>query len=289
MHASPPLGRVWATLGALAALLLVPSLADAQSVALGDFRGSRANSVRNSLADRLESAGFEVADLDDTDDDDVEAVLEESGAGAAVTARVRRRGRRFRATATIYNGLGEEVQRINASARSTGALARRLASELEGPLRETSGGSSAAVEEDEPEAPSGGARRVAVASFRGSSGSRVRNQLIRALGGMEGVELVEIAELEAAAEAADADLSEADGLVSAAARVNVAALVEGSTRRRGRRFSASVTVRNAADGESVGNASFRGRSAATLARAARRQAAGRLEPLIAQTSAPAPV
>lgn len=264
--------------------LVVPNLADAQ-VALGDFAGPRSSTVRSSVATRLRRAGIELVDLDESEGSDPAEIAEATNANVILLGRVRRRGGRWRGSVTVYTGAGEEVAEVNARARGVGGLGARLARSLEDPVREHMGASSSASE-PAPVARAG-TRLVSVGRVVGSAGSRVRNQIVRALGNMDGVELIEFSAVEEKAEELGVDVADAAGLSAVARELGLSALVEGRSRRRGRRYTATIEVRDGTSGGIVGDTTFRGRSAGSLSTSARRQSASRIGPLVEQTAAPA--
>ena len=264
--------------------LALPNVADAQ-VALGDFDGARGSTVRASIATRLRRAGIELADLGDSEGSDAREIARATNVNLVILGTVSRRGRRWSASAKIYNGAGEELAEVSGQARGVGGLGAQLARDLEDPVREH----MAAPSPTAATPASSGARLVAVGNVAGAAGSRVRNQIVRALGDLDGVELVEFSSLEAKAEELGVDLGDAAGLAAVARELNLSTLVEGRSDRRGRRFTATIEVRDGTSGGIVGDTTFRGRSAGSLSTAARRQAASSLGPLLEQTSAPAPL
>ncbi|MFT5354433.1 MAG: hypothetical protein ACI9KE_001638 [Polyangiales bacterium] len=283
--------RIMALGGVLIALsaLALPNLAGAQ-VAIGDFAGARGSTVRSSIATRLRRAGIELVDLGDSEGSDAEEIAQATSANIVILGRVRRRGRRWTGSAKIYNSAGEELAEVSGRARGVGGLGARLAGNLEDPIREHMGASSSSPSESESEsAGPSGARLVSVGRVVGSAGSRVRNQIVRALGNLDGVELIEFSVVEAKAEELGVDLADAAGLAAVAGELGISALMEGRSQRRGRRYTASIEVRDGTSGGIVGDTTFRGRSAGSLSTSARRQAASRLGPLLEQTSAPTPL
>ncbi|MFK7998895.1 MAG: hypothetical protein AB8H86_04835 [Polyangiales bacterium] len=266
-------------------VLAQPSLADAQ-VALGDFAGPRSSTVRSSVATRLRRAGIELVDLDESEGSDPSEIAEATNASVVLLGRVRRRGGRWRGSVTVYSSAGEEVADVNARARGVGGLGARLARSLEDPIRENMGASPAASEPTRVIRRSG-MRLVSVGRVVGSAGSRVRNQIVRALGNIEGVELIEFSAVEEKAEELGVDVADAAGLSAVAGELGLSALVEGRSRRRGRRYTATIEVRDGTSGGIVGDTTFRGRSAGSLSTSARRQSASRIGPLLEQTAAPA--
>ena len=279
--------RFLALVGSLIALLVLvfPNLADAQ-VALGDFAGPRSSTVRSSIATRLRRAGIELVDLGDSEGSDPAEIAEATNASVVILGRVRRRGGRWRGNAKVYNAAGEELADVNGRARGVGGLGARLARALEGPVREHMGASSP-TESTPVATPRGDARVVSVGQVVGSAGTRVRNQIVRALGNIDGVELLEFSAVEDKAEELGVDLADAAGLSAVAAELGLSALVEGRSRRRGRRYTATIEVRDGTSGGIVGDTTFRGRSAGSLSTSARRQSASRIGPLLEQTTAPA--
>lgn len=269
------------SLGAIAVGL--PTLAEAQ-VAIADFTGARASRVRGQVFTRLRQADIEVVALSDSEGSDPAAVAAQTGASAVVIATIRRRGGQWQGTAQIFDAQGSPIGEVEASSRASGGFAAELSRELVSALQALPAPRAAAAA-----APtrSGGTRRVVVGELSGRGAARIRNQLVRAVVGMDGVEVVPQDEMDDAATRLGVSVADAAGFQAIAAELDLAALVEGEVTRRGRRWTANVLVRDGVSGGAIGEAEFLGRSAGSLATAVRR-GSEELEPLIAQTSAPAP-
>ncbi|MBO6936651.1 MAG: hypothetical protein JJ863_16885 [Deltaproteobacteria bacterium] len=264
---------------ALSWFLLAPltDVAEAQ-VAVAELSGARADSVRQRLAARLQSAGFEVVP---GDGDDAASIASATGARAVVTGRVRRRGGRWRADLQIHDASGEVRAEASASHRGIGGLAAQLARRIEDDVRElvSSGGSAA------PAASSGGgAGSLVVGDFDGRGAARIRNQLVRSLAG--DYELVARDDLAAQAARSGGDLGDPQALREAAAALGVRAFIDGTVSRSGRRWVLRVSVTDAATNNQISRETFRGSSSGGLARSVRSQGARKLADAIAQTSVP---
>lgn len=108
------------------------------------------------------------------------------------------------------------------------------------------------------------ARRVVVQQFSGPRGSTARAALIRDLE-EHGVVIVPEDEVRSARERLGFDRRlRGDEYVALARELNASAYVDGRVVRRRRRWALTVRVRNAADGEQLGSASWGGRTAASL-------------------------
>lgn len=135
------------------------------------------------------------------------------------------------------------------------------------------------------EAHAQGAQRVVVDSFGGPRGANTRTALVRDLEA-NGVEVVSSDEVDAARrELGIGRRMSSDDYVALGRALNVSAFIDGRVRRQRRRWSVTVTVRNAADGERVGSKSWGGRTAASL-RGIGRNGHARLEEHLADTGAP---
>ncbi len=108
------------------------------------------------------------------------------------------------------------------------------------------------------------ARRVVVDRFSGPRGQTARRALIRDLE-EHGVVVVDESEVRAARDCLGLGRRLGGEDYPALARdLNVSAFIDGRVRRRRRRWALTVRVRNALDGESLGTASWGGRTAASL-------------------------
>ena len=259
-----------AALFALAAMLVVSSAEAQVGISLSGRASSR---IEGRVIDRLEGSGVSVTSVDS---DDPAEIAE--GHNGAITGRIRRRGGRWRATLTVYDAEGERVDTVRAAGRTDRALGNALARRLL-PVLEGLGSTPAAAVAMEP-------KRVVVGSIVGPGSGRVRTQVVRALDRQDPIELVEMAEMQRAATRLGVELSDDAGLRSAAGALGVHAVVEGETRRRGRRWSANIEIVDAGSAEVVGEHRFVGRNAATLANSVRRELWDRLHPAFAQTEAP---
>ena len=103
--------------------------------------------------------------------------------------------------------------------------------------------------------------RVVVADFAGAGSGAIRNQAVRGLSGESGIELVSSDEFAAA--------GGLDDVAAAASELNLSAVVEGTTARRGRRWVARVTVRDAG-GSEIASDTFVSRNLRGLQSAVRR-------------------
>ena len=274
--------------------VFIPASPGSAQVAIGELSGPRrARSVRQQLASRLEQEGFTVVDVSDVEGDDAEAIAAQHGASAVVVGRVRRRGGRWRADLEVKDANGVVRGSVDASSRAVGGLAaqlaRKLKSELEPIVAEGGGAAAAAVEEEDEEdeeeeaseptpAASSDRVRIVVGDFSGRGAARVRNRMVR---GLRSYDLVPREELDAAASNYSGD----DAQASAAGELRVSALIEGRVSRSGRRWSATVSVTNASNGEEQ-SAVFRARTAGALATVIQREAEDKLSALIGATSPP---
>ncbi len=109
-----------------------------------------------------------------------------------------------------------------------------------------------------------GARRVVVQQFSGPRGSTSRAALVRSLE-ENGVVVLEDDEVRAARERLGLGTRiRGEQYVALGRELNVSAFVDGRVARRRRAWSLTVRVRNAADGEELGSATWGGRTAASL-------------------------
>ncbi len=109
------------------------------------------------------------------------------------------------------------------------------------------------------------ASRVVVQSFSGSGGAGLRRRLIENLE-ENGVQIVPEDEVRAAREELGFGRSlEDEQYVELARALRAAAFVDGRVHRERRRYRLQVRVRNAADGEILGGATWSGRRASSLA------------------------
>ncbi|MEM9068413.1 MAG: hypothetical protein AAGE52_07895 [Myxococcota bacterium] len=259
-------------LGAALVLFALFDVAQVEAqVAVDELRGPRASTVRRNLISGLESAGHTIVD--------------EGEAQLVVRGRVLRRAGRWRATLRLTDGSGESLGRVSGSARSVGGLGSQLARRVGRKLAEVSPSAPEPEPEPEPQPASAGGSgmRVVVGEFSGRAAGRTRTEVVRALS--DQVEVVPRSELESVASQLGVSLDD-EGLTEAAARTNVSAYITGRNSRRGSRWSANVTVRNASNGAEVDTVRFRGRNPAALGRAIRRGGWDQLGPAILQTSAP---
>lgn len=124
--------------------------------------------------------------------------------------------------------------------------------------------------------------RVVVLDFSGPGSAAVRNAAVRALSGQRGLELLPSDEVK-----------EAGGLEAAASKLSLNAFVDGVVRKRGRRWTATITVKSGDSQEVIKSTSFRGRNARTLARSVQRGLWGRIGSSIRSSESagegPAPV
>ncbi len=269
---------------AFAWLLLTPltDVAEAQ-VAVAELAGpgARADSVRQRLAARLQSAGFEVVPNGSVNGDDAASIASDTGAKAIVTGRIRRRGGRWRAELQVRDASGEVRSEARGSHRGIGGLAAQLARRIEDDVRElVASGASAPV----AVAGGGGAGSLVVGDFDGRGAARIRNQLVRSLAG--DYDLVARDDLAAQAAREGGDLGDPEALRDAAAALNVRAFIDGTVARSGRRWVLRVSVTDAATNNQISRETFRGSSSGRLARVVRSQGASKLAEAIGQTSVP---
>lgn len=110
----------------------------------------------------------------------------------------------------------------------------------------------------------GQGRRVVVQRFRGSSGSSLRRAMIENLES-SGVVVVGEAEVQEACRRLGFDgRLEGAQYVDLARELNINAYIEGVVQRHRRRWTATVRVRNAADGARLGTETWSGRTVASL-------------------------
>jgi hypothetical protein len=103
--------------------------------------------------------------------------------------------------------------------------------------------------------------RAVVADFGGAGSGAIRNHAVRGLSGESGIELVSSDEFEAA--------GGLDDLAGASSSLNLAAVVEGTVARRGRRWAARITVRGGS-GDELAEQTFVSRNLRGLGSAVRR-------------------
>jgi len=128
--------------------------------------------------------------------------------------------------------------------------------------------------------------RVVVQRFGGPQGARLRAALINDLE-ENGIEVVDNREVQRVArEAVGRSNLRSDDFPTVAAQLGVSAFLSGRVRRRGRRFTLTVSVRNAADGSRLGSASWGGRNVGSL-RAIGRNGYARLEQYLNVAQVPA--
>lgn len=107
--------------------------------------------------------------------------------------------------------------------------------------------------------------RVIVLDFSGPGSAAVRNAAVRALSDQSNMTLVPSDEVAAAG-----------GLEAAAQKLSLNAFVDGRVRKRGRRWTATVTVKDGASQDVIKTATFRGRNARSLSSAVQRGLWGKL-------------
>ncbi len=272
-----------------------PGVARAQAgttrVAVLPLKGRRAKLVRERIVETL-SESIEVVPLQDVDAavndhgaKSFEQVATTVGANVLVDGRIRKRGSGWTASLTIRDSFGDSVTKARGRTSRVGRLARVLAKKLANKIEANAEAFEATEEEEEVEDED--LERIVVLEFEGPGSARARVGAVRALGKRPNAELVPKDDFRDAAERLEADL-EQDELTAPATELQVAAVVDGTVTKKGRRWTASVRVRNGLDGAVLGEAQFRGRNPGTLGRAIERGFEKKLGEAVATAEAPEP-
>ena len=115
------------TAAAVFAVLVAVGIFSASSTAQAQtglsLSGRRSANIERRVVRRMQDDGMDVSSVD-PDDDGVEQLSH------LVIGRITKRGRRWRARLSLYNSSGDEVDRVNASARTANALGNQIANRL---------------------------------------------------------------------------------------------------------------------------------------------------------------
>lgn len=129
--------------------------------------------------------------------------------------------------------------------------------------------------------------RVSVLPFKGQQAVRAHDAVVDALDAAGGYEVVSTQEVKRTADSLGVDLTEAKGRAAVARELELAALVDGNVRKRGRNMEVQLTAYSGQTGEALGVGNVRAKKPA-LQRALRDKTMDELGPLLAHGGKAAP-
>ncbi len=113
-------------------------------------------------------------------------------------------------------------------------------------------------------------QRVAVLSFSGPRAGKIRVAAGASFRGKKGFAQVRLRDVSKVAKEQKADVSSAEGRKTVAGEMKVSAFIDGSTSKRRRKWSATITLYNGADGQVLSDQTWSARTLSALERKVRR-------------------